>query len=119
TLRSLPCTSLFINTPPTAIYPLSLHDALPISAAGVGAGRGCALLRLRQVEGRERGAVQDVPLADLDSVEGEERDDLTHEHRACDDHGRTVRIERTDRAPLVHRNGRETIELPRERIRLH
>src|SRR5690625_7034371 len=30
---SLPC--IFLTTPPTALYPLSLHDALPISACHV------------------------------------------------------------------------------------
>src|SRR5690606_41694725 len=45
-----PHTSLFTPTPPTAIYTLSLHDALPISAPAPGRlrpGAGQPVPRLR------------------------------------------------------------------------
>src|SRR5258708_39466919 len=47
--RPSSCTLFFFNdTATTEIYPLSLHDALPISGAGAGGG---GHLRLRQVLG--------------------------------------------------------------------
>src|SRR6266568_3724299 len=81
------------------------------SAAGVGAGRRCTFLRLLELDRGERRAVEDVPLADLDSVDAEELDHLAHDQRTGDDHRRTIRVERTKPPPLRDRNGREPPEL--------
>src|SRR5438045_7138283 len=40
-LSSLLCLCFFIDTPPTEIYTLSLHDALPISWSGAIDSPGC------------------------------------------------------------------------------
>src|SRR5205814_9457556 len=56
--RSVSTFFLFSTTPTTPIYPLSLHDALPISrdAAGRGAGGGAVLETHRRARHRPRGA---------------------------------------------------------------
>src|SRR2546429_690144 len=58
----------FLNDPaPTEIYPLPLHDALPISVglarahAAAALGRGPGGERPRQHRGRSRGALQEPP----------------------------------------------------------
>ena len=61
-------------------------------AAGVGAGRRRAFLRLRQLGGRERGAVEDVPLARLDRVEAVEVEHLGEDRGAGDDHRCAARL---------------------------
>ena len=70
-------------------------------AAREGAGRRLALGAFGQLCGRQRGAVEDVVLADLDLVEPVAAHDLAEDRRSGDDHGRALGLEAGDAAPLL------------------
>src|SRR5207244_2933151 len=77
--------------------------------AGVRARRGGAFFLLRQLRSREGGAVEDVPLADLQDVQPEERKRLSRNHCSADDHRRAVRVEWTHLPALVDRHRGEAL----------
>ena len=86
-------------------------------AAGEGARRGVAFGARRERGGLVRGAVEDVVLAHLERVEAEEAERLAGDDDAAEDHGRALRLETGDLAPLGERQRGEPLELRVDRRR--
>ena len=95
------------------------------SAAGVGAGRRRALFGLRQLGGRERGAVQEVALTRLEPVEAVGAQHLADDHDAGDDHRRALRLEagqslaRSSSGSAASRSSQRSTVAERDAVAVH
>src|SRR5215210_5702917 len=101
---------------PRAARPPWLRPCSLLSAAGVGAGRGVSLLGRRQRGGLERCAVENVTLADLETIEPVTLKHRADDDRAGDDHGRTLGLEARELAPLREWERGQALELGLDRL---
>ena len=103
---------------PMRSYRGKAHVSVPVSRRLSSAAssrcrrrRRVALDRLGQLRRLERGAVEDVALADLERVEAEEAQRFAQDHRAGDDHRRALGLEAGHLAALGERQRGEPLEL--------
>src|SRR5436190_4938587 len=89
----------------------NMRELYVTSAAGVGAGRGIALLRLRELGCFEGRAVKEVSFAHLELLQAVAVEELADDDGAGDDHRGAVGVQARQLSALGEREGCQALEL--------